>query len=173
MEYTENHRLIAHLPASEIWTTNYDDLLERAFKDAGKTYHVKRQDANLFMSRPDAAVDIYKMHGDFDSPPDQIVITLTDYDQYDQRYPVMASKFFNVLADTTLLFLGFGFSDPNFRRIMGSLASRSGGNSRPHYAVMLALTPADAHEARRFELFLDTLTIHFGATLPDGLGWID
>jgi 8-oxo-dGTP pyrophosphatase MutT (NUDIX family) len=164
VEHTQNHSLIVHLPASEIWTTNYDTLLEDAFREAGKTCDVKRRDADFIVNRPDAAVRLYKMHGDLAFPED-IVITRTDYDQYDQRYRLMGSKFFNTVADTTLLFVGFSFSDPNFRRIMGSLASRLGGTVRQHYAVMLSPTLADA---RRFDLFLSTLTKHgIQATIID------
>jgi hypothetical protein len=153
-EYTENHRLIARLPASEIWTTNYDTLLEDAYRDAGKSCDVKRRDTDFVVDRPDAEVRIYKMHGDF-TCQEEVVITRTDYDQYDEHHRLMGGKFLNTMADTTLLFLGFSFSDPNFRRIVGSLASRLGSNLRPHYAVMLRPSPADA---RLFELFLSTLT---------------
>src|SRR5271157_907141 len=161
---TENHRLIAHLPASEIWTTNYDTLLEDAFGQVGKTCDVKRRDADFVVDRRDTAVRVYKMHGDLTCPED-IVITRADYDQYGQRYPVMGSKFFTTLAETTLLFLGFSFSDPNFQRIRGSLASRLGGNVRPHYAVMLRPPLPDdaaaaAEAAQVFKIFLSKLTTH-------------
>src|ERR1700733_6998711 len=40
VELTPAHRLIALLPASTIWTTNYDDLLEVAFTNANRRFDV-------------------------------------------------------------------------------------------------------------------------------------
>src|SRR5258705_10154859 len=34
--FTPNHEIIVRLPISTIWTTNYDQLIEEAFKTAGK-----------------------------------------------------------------------------------------------------------------------------------------
>ena len=31
---TQNHKILARLPIRVLWTTNYDDLLEKAFEDA-------------------------------------------------------------------------------------------------------------------------------------------
>ena len=33
---TENHRLIAMLPIKTVWTTNYDQLLEQAYRETRK-----------------------------------------------------------------------------------------------------------------------------------------
>ena len=33
---TNNHQILARLPISTYWTTNYDNLIETALKDAGK-----------------------------------------------------------------------------------------------------------------------------------------
>ena len=35
-ELTANHRILARLPISTFWTTNYDRLIEKALDDAGK-----------------------------------------------------------------------------------------------------------------------------------------
>ena len=38
---TENHRIIARLPLSSIWTTNYDQLLEKSFQKEKKVDDIK------------------------------------------------------------------------------------------------------------------------------------
>src|SRR5258708_231806 len=43
VELTTAHRLVASLPVHTVWTTNYDDLLETAFSNAGKRIDVKRR----------------------------------------------------------------------------------------------------------------------------------
>src|SRR5688572_19306181 len=44
---TPNHALLGRLPIPTVWTTNYDQLLERAFEDAGKIVDVKITQENL------------------------------------------------------------------------------------------------------------------------------
>ncbi|MCY2995593.1 MAG: SIR2 family protein [Planctomycetota bacterium] len=152
-ELTENHQIIAGLPVHEIWTTNYDDLLERAFKMAGGTVEVRRRDNDFLVGRPDASVYIHKMHGDLEDRQ-HIVITRSDYERYGKNCLLMQTSFLKALADTTFLFLGVGFADPNFLNIMGSLFSHMDGKLRPHYAIMLRPKPKDH---RRFDLFVRNL----------------
>jgi NAD-dependent SIR2 family protein deacetylase len=60
-QISENHRILARLPISFIWTTNYDTLLEDSIKAAGKTPDVKLTHENLAQIRPGRDVIIYKM----------------------------------------------------------------------------------------------------------------
>lgn len=78
----EHHRLIAALPVRTIWTTNYDTLLETAYKEAHKRPDVKSTVENLAQSLPDRDVVIYKMHGDI-SQPQTAVLTKEDYEMYE------------------------------------------------------------------------------------------
>ena len=48
---TTNHHLIASLPLRTVWTTNYDNLIERAFEDAHKRVDVKRRSADFATTR--------------------------------------------------------------------------------------------------------------------------
>src|ERR1017187_5590196 len=53
---TENHHQIAALSLQTVWTTNYDDLLERAFTEARKKPDVKTSVSNLAQTRRDRDV---------------------------------------------------------------------------------------------------------------------
>src|SRR5437660_10177482 len=68
VELTPTHRLIASLPVSTIWTTNFDDLLEVAFEAASKRIDVKRRPDDFSVSRRRTDVTIYKIHGDKPNP---------------------------------------------------------------------------------------------------------
>ena len=65
---TENHRLLAKLPITKFWTTNYDKLLETALSDAGKVADVKHDVQQLAHTLPRRNAVVYKMHGDDDLP---------------------------------------------------------------------------------------------------------
>ena len=77
------HRKLMSLPWTDVFTTNYDTLLERAGEQTRRAYHlVTNKDALLYQQRP----RIVKLHGSF---PDQhpFIMSEEDYRTYPQRYP--------------------------------------------------------------------------------------
>jgi len=87
---TENHRLIATLPIRTIWTTNYDELLETAFREGRRRPDVKTTKENLAITLPNRDVVIYKMHGDCRQPQDA-VLTKEDYETYAEKREVFST----------------------------------------------------------------------------------
>lgn len=80
----ENHRLMVRLPISDVWTTNYDTLVEAA----DPTLDVVQKDEDLVL-RQVGDRRVYKMHGSIPyraSAPvggrAQLVITRNDYERY-------------------------------------------------------------------------------------------
>jgi NAD-dependent SIR2 family protein deacetylase len=60
----ENHEILARLPISIFWTTNYDNLIETSLKANGKLPDVKINHAHLSLNIPKRDAIVYKMHGD-------------------------------------------------------------------------------------------------------------
>lgn len=135
---TDNHRLIANLPLETVWTTNYDDLLERAFEEAHKKIDVKRTKENMAITVPRRAVTIYKMHGD-KMMPDEAVLTKEDYEAYDHKRSIFSMKLKGDLIERPFLFLGFSFTDPNIDYILSRVRMLLGENQREHYCIMKRL----------------------------------
>lgn len=132
---TENHRLIATLPVHTVWTTNYDELLETAFRDGHRKPDVKITKENLATTLPNRGVVIYKMHGDCHHPHDA-VLTKEDYETYGEKREGFSTALRGDLVDRTFLFLGFSFTDPNIDYILSRIRGLLGENQRPHYCVM-------------------------------------
>ncbi len=130
-----NHQIICRLPINTIWTTNYDTLLEDAYKQARQVADVKSRDADLAIPKPNRKAVIYKMHGDI-ARPDEVIICKDDYEQYEKRYPLFQKRLTSDLLSKTFLFLGFSFTDPHLEYILGHLRALLGGNKRPHFAVL-------------------------------------
>lgn len=114
---TENHKLIAKLPIETVWTTNYDQLLEKALREAGKTYDAKVTTANFSTTKRGRDVTIYKMHGDSTQPQDA-VLTKEDYELYNITRNAFTNALKGDLVNKTFLFLGFSFTDPNIDYIL-------------------------------------------------------
>lgn len=132
---TENHRLIAELPVETVWTTNYDQLLEKAFREEGKIYDVKVTTENFSTTERGREVTIYKMHGDVSQPQDAI-LTKEDYELYSVKREVFTNALKGDLVNRNFLFLGFSFTDPNIDYILSRIRVLMGQHPRQHYCVM-------------------------------------
>lgn len=119
---TEFHQLIARLPIKNYWTTNYDTLIENALNAARKHKDVIF-DSSSFSSLDDARDHIvYKCHGDCNHP-NSLVITQQDYECYQIKAFNFTNALFNELASSTVLFLGYSFSDPDINNILATLST--------------------------------------------------
>lgn len=134
-QVTENHRILARLPITTFWTTNYDKLIEQAVSDAGKIADVKYKTSHLPRTIPKRDVVIYKMHGDVESP-DEAVIAKNDYQTYMQSRGSFVTALSGELVSKTFLFLGFSFSDPNLDHILGRIKSELKESQRTHYCIL-------------------------------------
>ena len=132
---TENHEIIARLPLSTIWTTNFDTLLEQALSQAQRKISIKAEDAGISRPTRRNEVVLYKMHGDI-ARPQEIVICKSDYERYAHRHPIFQNALEADLVSKTFLFLGFSFSDPHLNYMLGHLHALLEGNQRSHFAIM-------------------------------------
>lgn len=132
---TINHQIIARLPITTIWTTNFDKLLETALAKEGRNVGVKTSDKDLSYSSKSRDVTLYKMHGDVNNPS-EAVISKDDYERYSKKHPLFQNQLTVDLIDKTFLFLGFSFSDPNLNYILGHLRTMIEGSGRKHFAIL-------------------------------------
>jgi Sir2- and TIR-associating SLOG family/SIR2-like domain len=129
---TRNHNILASLPIRTYWTTNYDQLIEKALIQNGKTPDVKRriQDFSIIKPRRDAIV--YKMHGDVELA-DQAILIKDDYETYEEKNRLFTMNLKGELVSKTFLFIGFSFDDPNLEHILSRIRALVDGHTRTHY----------------------------------------
>ncbi len=124
------HEWLLTLNWSDVLTTNYDSLLERA---ASKIYQKKYAIVRTIAEIPNAIPPrIVKLHGSLsDHPP--YVITEEDY----RRYPVEYAPFVNLMQETLMenvfCLLGFSGSDPNFLHWAGWVRDNLGAHTPTIY----------------------------------------
>lgn len=134
-EETENHKIIANLPISSIWTTNYDQLIEKSFLNNGKVPDVKYTNEQLLSNKPKRDLVIYKMHGDVNHPT-QAILTKEQYEQYHETHQPFVNALTGELTTKTFLFLGFSFTDPNLDYVLSRLNFRFNEHKRQHYCLV-------------------------------------
>ncbi len=135
VKISENHKIIAKLPISTIWTTNFDSLIEDSIKAANRIVDVKSRDEDIATHKKGREVTLYKMHGDV-AMPDKTIICKDDYERYARHHQIFQNALEGDLINKTFLFLGFSFTDPNLEYMLGHLRSLLENSKREHYAIM-------------------------------------
>ena len=121
------HDRLLNLPWKDVFTTNYDTLLERARASVTLKHYdvVATKEDLLYANQP----RIVKLHGSFPSSP--FVITEEDY----RRYPSDHAPFVNTvrqsLLENTLCLIGFSGDDPNFLQWIGWIRDHLGEDTAP------------------------------------------
>jgi len=130
---TKNHRLLAQLPITTFWTTNYDKLIEVSLHEGGKVADVKSSVPQMATTRPHHDVTVYKTHGDIDRP-NEAVITKEDYVDYPKKRAPFITALAGDLVKKTFLFVGFSFTDPNLDHVLAQVRYHFSVDQRQHYA---------------------------------------
>ena len=127
----ELHRKLMSLPWTDVFTTNYDTLLERAGEQTKRAYHlVTNKDALLYQKRP----RIVKLHGSF---PDHhpYIMSEEHFRTYPQRYPEMVNTVRQALIENLFCLIGFSGDDPNFLSWLGWLHDVMGKATQPIFCI--------------------------------------
>lgn len=148
------HRALARLPISMVFTANYDDLLERSFRNAGRRVHVVVKDSAIpFMRAGKDLVNIVKLYGDLDQP-ETIVLSREQYESFFLDRPQMIKLLETELGRSTMLYLGWSHADPHFNLVFGELLARYQKFMHAGYAVMFDVPESKLDEYRRKQIHL-------------------
>ena len=135
------HVKLLDLPWTDVFTTNYDTLLERAcISVTSQKYDVVVNKEDLVYSeRP----RIIKLHGSFPSER-PFIITEEDYRRYPQDFAPFVNTVQQALLENTLCLLGFSGDDPNFLQWIGWIRDNLGKHNSPriYLAGIFHLTDA-------------------------------
>lgn len=147
---TENHAILARLPISTYWTTNYDRLIEKALLEAGKTPDAKYRTAQMPITVPKRDAVIYKMHGDVEHA-DEAILTRDDYEHYHIKMTPFIDTLKGDLVAKTFLFLGFSFTDPNLDYILSRVRIAYEKNQRQSHCILRTVSQEDGEALADFE----------------------
>ncbi|MBN1638098.1 MAG: SIR2 family protein [Ignavibacteriales bacterium] len=150
---SDAHNILARLPISIYWTTNYDTLIEDSLRRNNKKIDTKISQGNLAINIPKRDAVVYKMHGDV-SRSDEAVITKDDYETYNEKRQLFTTILQGDLISKTFIFLGFSFEDPNLNYILSRIRNLLGENKRTHYALFRTVQKKDYAKPEDFEYSL-------------------
>ena len=173
---SQAHQLIVRLNFPIVYTTNYDPLLERAYRLAGRAFNRIVNARDIACS--DASLPtIVKFHGDL-SDPGSMVLAETDYMRRLSFEHPLDMKLAADAFGSAVLFIGYSVSDINLRvllyRLRGIWRDSGCEDARPRSYVLMTtanqvqerildswgvapLIATDADETKAVAVFLERL----------------
>jgi hypothetical protein len=125
---TRVHEILASLPFPYVMTTNFDNLMERSFRDAGKhpkiVSYTRLSNIEELGPATEGEPLVYMLHGSIDqldtliATEDDVVDFLACLLMSDPPLPSLISRLFE---ESSLLFIGYGLKDWNVRVMLRAL----------------------------------------------------
>lgn len=161
------HQSLLELPFSDIFTTNYDTLLERTVSHVyNRNYQIIADPRDITGS---TSPRIVKLHGTFPSNR-PFVFSKNDYDTYEEKSAPFVNMVRQSIMETTMILIGFSGDDPNFKNWIKWIEESLGEHSPKIYMLDLNITNVENHpmivpidlaeifdrslEGQRYEVFL-------------------
>jgi hypothetical protein len=147
------HKKLATLPVQYVLTTNFDNMMERAFRLSGKdpitsVYDIRKEGVALPRSSIDRPL-VYKLHGTIGNDDEDIMSMLCTEDdaiEFTARLvlgdPRLREEIKHLFTSyRSFLFIGYGLRDWNIRSMLRALRGRSSGKD---FLRSFAVQPAPA-----------------------------
>ena len=124
-EPSELHEMLLQLGWTDIFTTNYDTLLERTrVKVYNRRYQVVLNKDDLVYSK---CPRIIKLHGSFPSTR-PFILTEEDYRKYPKESAIFVNTVQQSLIENIMCMIGFSGDDPNFLNWIGWIRDNLGND---------------------------------------------
>lgn len=160
------HRLLLQLPWKDVFTTNYDTLLERT-EVPGRAYQAVATVKDLTSA---FSPRIIKLHGSFPSQT-PFIITEEDYRTYPKCFAPFVNTVRQSLIENAFVLIGFSGDDPNFLEWTGWIRDELGG----HHASIYLVGPLSLGNVQRSLLAgrgvtpIDLTPVFSGVSPPNGI----
>ncbi len=147
----ENHFLIPEIALNGVITSNYDRLVESAYTistGGSSQLTFTQHDYDVLTPQPlrSNRFFILKAHGDYQRIS-TVVLGTRDYQELQYQRPGYRDFLECVFATNTVIFIGYGGTDPDFRIVSDKLAAFYPTGFEPHYIILpagsLSLTQKD------------------------------
>ena len=132
----ESEYLLAALDLGfrEIWTTNYDRVIETCLGKRKIAPKIINSDHNI-NALSNGGVHIFKLNGDI-GDPSNMVITKEDLEKYSMTHELMLTFLKKELISKSFLFLGYSFSDSLILSNLATIKNCLGDSCTTHYTIL-------------------------------------
>lgn len=152
-----------------IITTNYDCLLENIFEFGPLIGN------DIMMSNPYGS--IYKIHGSVSSP-EQIVITKSDYDRFENKYELIRAQLLSLFIHNPIIFMGYSISDSNIKKILKTIFDYVDVNTnlaekiRNNFLLVEHDAKSESDDVMEYDIVIDNIRICINRIKTNNFGLI-
>lgn len=163
-----------------LFTTNYDDLIEKCYERAGKDLSVYASDFDFTLRDNPVATKLFKLHGSIgmdvsDGHSARLIITDTDYDYTGSFRQSLYDRLKGDMVGGHIVVIGHSLQDPDIREIVNRAAEMT-TKVQGAWKVSLLLYQEDENRALLFERRgfkvcfggIDTFFAELARKLPGG-----
>lgn len=129
---------LLNIPWVDIFTTNYDTLLEDAAKEFRRKIDHEFKEIHsvndITFSQCSGKTRIIKLHGSFPSHR-PFIITEEDYRTYENKFAPFVNTVQQSMLENIFCLIGFSSDDPNFKHWIGWVRDNLGNNQPPIYLI--------------------------------------
>lgn len=155
---------IVNLPLYDwagIYTTNYDTIIEKAFKRRDQELNVYASNFDFDAGGASSIPSLYKLHGTIDQDislghNSKVIITGSDYDDTSQFREVLFGRFSEQLLSKSALIIGHSLADPDLKTLIDEALRVKSKYGAPGKITLFAYEPNKNHalifESRGFEV---------------------
>ena len=144
-EPSPSHVKLLNLPWFDVFTTNYDTLLERACRFViSQRYDIIVNPEDLGRSKRPR---IIKLHGSLPSNCRPFIVTDEDYRRYPHEFAPFVNTVRQALLENTLCLIGFSGDDPNFLQWIGWIHDNLGHGTSPKMYLIGSLRLSHSQKA--------------------------
>lgn len=157
----EHHIKISNFPWNKIFTTNYDFIIENAYKgnkdSVQNLFPVVRNTPEYQIHHNEKSLTYFKLHGCLSIVNDSelpLILTIDQFINYQNGRERLFDRLLSLAYDYPILFVGYSLSDPNIRSILQKVDALKGGKALS-YIVSPTITDEEKRywESRRFAVF--------------------
>ncbi|MFM0190639.1 SIR2 family protein [Paraburkholderia nemoris] len=138
------HIKLLSLPWSDVYTTNYDTLLERALDtdrrelnpQIKRRYQVVVAANDVPFSKSNGRPRVVKLHGSLRTGS-RLIVTEEDYRSYPKDFAPFVNTVQQSMLENVFCLIGFSGDDPNFLLWTGWVRDRLGEKTPPIYLITL------------------------------------
>ncbi|WP_315275217.1 SIR2 family protein [Prevotella histicola] len=144
----DDHQALAAIPHfHNIFTTNYDTLLEDSYPKERCAVVKKDEDCVYIDSKP---VRVFKIHGDFTNR-DFVVITSQDYaDLKKQKYnPLVWNEVKSAFTRTNVAFIGYSLSDENIINMIKFISKIVNRNQQQMFLIAPGINETKRNQLKK------------------------
>ncbi len=168
---TRSHHELTRLRVKTIFTTNFDELIELAFRSNGLGVRVSSTPAEFISHRQERSlVHLVKLNGSIDRP-ETTILSRMDFARARKKRIEMLTHLSQELKSCTFLFVGFSLSDPNFTLIHDEARLATSDDMPVRYLVQ-GFTDS-VKESYLRSMGVNTISLDWWESLPQFLAAIN